>query len=247
MYWYYCYQLKKANGAVLYHCSDAINLETGHEFCPKASDGWCQFQADKCNGTSLYKEKPRLPSVIRDKIRPIFLDLSDENLLSKCLHGKTQNNNESINNVIQKRCPKDINVGRNTLEFGVASAVVCFNDGISGILNVFKKLNIPHGTYTTKFCKGKDDDRIVVMEKKSSDKVKSRRKQLHAKKKGFIHANEEKEDTVYGAGLFQMINEVKHSKVLKLFLEFVYVASLCKFLILSFIVLAVNLINKNFP
>ena len=67
---------------------------------------------------------------------------------------------------------------------------------------MFKKLNIPHGTYTTKFCKGKDDDRIVVMEKKSSDKVKSRRKQLHAKKKGFINANEEKEDTVYGAGLF---------------------------------------------
>ena len=100
MYWYYCYQLKKAIGAVLYHCSDAINLETRHEFCPKASDGWCQFQADKCNGTSLYKEKPGLPSVIRDKIRPIFLDLSDENHLSKCLHGKTQNNNESINNVI---------------------------------------------------------------------------------------------------------------------------------------------------
>ena len=77
-------------------------------------------QDEKCNGTSLYKEKPGLPSVISDNIRPIFLDLSDENLLSKCLHGKTQNNNESINNVIWKRCPKDINVGRKTLEFGVA-------------------------------------------------------------------------------------------------------------------------------
>ena len=67
---------------------------------------------------------------------------------------------------------------------------------------MFKKLNIPHGTYTTNFCKGRDDDCILVMEKKSSDKVKSRRKQLHAKKKGFIDANEEKEGTVYGAGLF---------------------------------------------
>ena len=75
------------------------------------------------------KKKPGLPSVIRDKIRPIFLDLSDENHLSKCLHGKTQNNNESINNVIWKRCLKDINVGFKTLEFGVAPAVVCFNDG----------------------------------------------------------------------------------------------------------------------
>ena len=118
------------------------------------------------------------------------------------MHGKTQNNNESINNVIWKCCLKDINGGRKTLEFGVASAVTCFNEGISGVLIVFKKLNIPHGTYTTKFCKGRDNDRIVVMEKKSSDKVKSRRKQLHAKKNAFIDANEEKKGSVYGAGLF---------------------------------------------
>ena len=79
---------------------------------------------------------------------------------------------------------------------------LCFNDCISGVLNAFKKLNIPHGTYTTNFCKGRDDDHILVMEEKSSDKVKSRRKQLHANKKGFIDANEEKEGTVYGARLF---------------------------------------------
>ena len=105
------------------------------------------------------------------------------------MRGKTQNNNKSTNNVIWKRCPKDINVGRKTLEFGVALAVKCFNDGISGVLNVFKKLNIPHGTYATNFCQGRNDDRILVMEKKSSEKVKSRRKQLHAKKKGFVDAN----------------------------------------------------------
>ena len=37
---------------------------------------------DKCNGTSLYKEKSGIPSVIRDKIRQIrsiLLDLRDEN------------------------------------------------------------------------------------------------------------------------------------------------------------------------
>ena len=150
---------------------------------------------------ALYKEKPGLPSVIRDKIRPMFLDPSDENLLSKCLHWKTQNNNKSINNGIWKLCLKDISVGRKTLEIGVASAVISFNDGISGVLSVFKKLNIPYGTYTTKFCKGRNDDHIVVLEKKSSDKVKSRRKKLHAKKTGFIDANEEKEGTAYGAGL----------------------------------------------
>ena len=67
---------------------------------------------------------------------------------------------------------------------------------------MFKKLNVPYGIYTFKFCKGRDNDCIVVMKKKSSDKVKSRRNQLHAKKKGFIDANEEKEGIVYGTGLF---------------------------------------------
>ena len=82
------YQLKKAIGAVLYHCSDANNLEARHRFCPKTSGSWCQFQPEKCNGTSLHKEKPGIPSIICEQIRPIFLDLSDKNLLSKCLHGK---------------------------------------------------------------------------------------------------------------------------------------------------------------
>ena len=65
---------------------------------------------------------------------------------------------------------------------------------------MFKKLNISHGTNTTKLCNERDDDRIVVMEKKSSDKIKSRHKQLHAKKKGFVDANDEKEGM--GIGLF---------------------------------------------
>ena len=108
----------------MYHYSDANNLQVRHQFCPKTSDSWCQFQSDKCNGTSLYKEKPGIPSVVRDKIRLIFLDLSDDNILSKWLHGKTQNNNELINNVIWKRCLKDVNVGRKTLELDVASAVM---------------------------------------------------------------------------------------------------------------------------
>ena len=108
----------------MYHCSDASNLEARHQFCPKTSDSWCQFQAEKCNGTNLYKEKRGLPCVIRYKIRPIFLDQSDENLLSKCLHGKTQISNQSINNIIWKRCAKDTNVRRKTLEFGVVSTIM---------------------------------------------------------------------------------------------------------------------------
>ena len=90
-------------------------------------------------------------------------------------------------------------------------------------LYVLKKLNIPYGTYTTKFCLGEDDERMVVMERKSSDNVKSRSKQPHAKKKAFTDANEEKDDTVYRAGLFQIFNYLVHYSVLKLYIFYLYV------------------------
>lgn len=39
-----------------------------------------------------------------------------------------------INGMIWKWCPKDVFVGRNTLELGVSSAVISFNGGATGIL-----------------------------------------------------------------------------------------------------------------
>ena len=69
-----------------------------------------------------------MPIVIHQLIKPIFTDLSNGGLLLKCLHGKTQNANDSNNNIIWTKCPKNIYVQRNVLEIGVASAVIYFND-----------------------------------------------------------------------------------------------------------------------
>ena len=121
------------------------------------------------------KRKPGLPSVIRDTIIPVFVSLSDDNLLQKCLDGKTQNNNESLNGLIWKRCAKDVFVGRVILELGVASPVIALNNGLSGIIEVSNKLNIKPGTFCKKYCGFKDEKRITQMDRKSSDSVKQRR------------------------------------------------------------------------
>ena len=63
-----------------------------------------------------FEEKDGLPESIKKILRSIFDDLGNDNLLGKCLHGMTQNNNESLNGVVWKRVPKDIYVGRETLE-----------------------------------------------------------------------------------------------------------------------------------
>ena len=54
-----------------------------------------------------------------------------------CLHGKTQNTNESLDGIIWKRCPKDVYDGRTTLGMGVSSAIIDLNQG-DGILNVLQ-------------------------------------------------------------------------------------------------------------
>ena len=95
----------------MFLCSEASNLETRHQMCARSSQSWCKFQADKINNTGLYKNKLELPSVVRDATKPAFMDLSDDNLCKKCLHGQTQNNNELLNGVIWKRCPEDVFVG----------------------------------------------------------------------------------------------------------------------------------------
>lgn len=123
------YEMKKAIGAVLFHCTDAGDPEVRHRMCPRTPDTWCTYQADKINGTSKHVCKAGIPPIVSDAIKPIFISLSDDDLLKRCLHGKTQNNNESLNGMIWKRCPKDVFVSKETVEIAVASAIIGFNDG----------------------------------------------------------------------------------------------------------------------
>ena len=122
------FEIKRATRTVLFHCSETSNLDTKYQMCPWELDSWCKYQADKQNNTATYKDKLGLPAAVRELIKPIFTDLSNDELLKKCFRGKTQNNKESIKNLIWKRCPKDVYVGRTVLEIGNASAVINFNE-----------------------------------------------------------------------------------------------------------------------
>ena len=128
--------------------------------------------------------------------------MSDDRLLSKCLHGKTQNNNEAINSVIWKRLPKDVFVDRQTLELGVSSTFISYNDGASGLLNVFHLIKIKPGIFCEQHCIQRGKNRVEKMEQKSLDCNKQRGKNLRAIRKGFADKDEEQEGLVYGTGLF---------------------------------------------
>ena len=63
-------------------------------FCEKDSQ-WCKKQIAEQKGET-FEDKPGLPVTVRDEINHILQDLSSEDLLKKCLHGKTPNNNEEF-------------------------------------------------------------------------------------------------------------------------------------------------------
>ena len=151
--------MKAALAAVILHCvkKEGNDLDDRHKFCPKTNDTWCKFQQSKLDPSKQFKgDRINISEEIYQKIRPLWLRLSDDKLLEKCMHGRTQNVNEAFNAFVWKRAPKDIYVGRNVLEIAVASAVVAYNDGASGILNVMKNAGLHIGHYNLKSSKDAD-------------------------------------------------------------------------------------------
>ena len=122
--------------------------------------------------------------------------------MKKCLHGKKQNANEALNNLIWTKCPKNVYVEREVLEMGVSSAVINFNNEACDVLNVFHGANMEPGYFTKMFCMKKDRERIITMNMKLSDELKTRRQKLRAIRKKYIDVNKEKEGVFYEAGAF---------------------------------------------
>ena len=59
---------------------------------------------------------------------------------------------------------------------GVLSAVINFNDGKCGILNVFKNVGIDAGYFTKQYCLRKEKSHIQEMIKKANKQSKMLRK-----------------------------------------------------------------------
>ena len=46
------FKIKKAIGAVLFHCSEELNLDTKYQMWPREPDSWCRYLGDKQNNTT---------------------------------------------------------------------------------------------------------------------------------------------------------------------------------------------------
>lgn len=189
--------------ATLLHCTDFSSESTRHAFCPKGKGSWCKWQSDQVTGENTYKHKVNLPVCIQEKVKPIFQDLANIDMLRKCLHGMTQNSNESFNQLIWNRCPKNIFTSRRIVEMAVNSAVIVYNDGFLSLGTVLESIGLQPGCFFINGARKKNCTRLKNMERKSSEKAKSRRKTLRSIRKGFMDSEKAKEGgQAYSAGNF---------------------------------------------
>ncbi|XP_065675570.1 uncharacterized protein LOC136091785 [Hydra vulgaris] len=175
-------EMKAGVLASLFHVASSKNNSLHFPHCPTGSDSWCKYNADKINKTTTYKPGPGLPMDVIMKVRYIFEELSKDSELQKCLHGKTQNANESFNKMIWDRIPKQTFVSLTQLEIGVYDGVAYFNIGAKASFDIFKELNMEPGFHMIAGCKVLNNERKRNAEYRINPDNKSGRQFLSAKK-----------------------------------------------------------------
>ena len=171
------------------------SLEAQHSYCPDGDDAWCKYKKDVLHGMHTYDRSKCLPFVFRGELIPIFVRLSLNDLLNSCKKGLTQNQNESLNNVLWTKCSKQIFIGKDRFTIAVCEAITTFNDGAQSTKTLFEKLRLACGHNTTKALNVKNNIRLRNSRYKVSEKYQKQQQKLRAK-----HENKGNDDNLYILG-----------------------------------------------
>lgn len=181
--------MRKAVWSTYCHVKSS-NENVTHHMCPTDDTTWCKYQKALIeNKTYDHNKHFHLPEVVMLKIKSIFGSLAKPELLSKCLKGKSQNPNESLNKRTFVQLP--------TLKFGAYDAVLSFNEG-------FEHLGLEIGTHLFAAMKRMDLECVQKAEKAASDLEKKIRQSRTLNKRRLEDIYQEAEDPdnpSYGAGL----------------------------------------------
>ncbi|XP_071652404.1 uncharacterized protein [Temnothorax longispinosus] len=194
-------KMKDAIWATFYHkCS--TNEEPRHDNCPQGPESWCSWQQAKAAGTlQHYEHKTPLHDDVIKAIRPIYENLSDDNLLERCVGGFTQNANESLNNIIWRIAPKIQNNGASIVQIAANIAACTFNEGASTYLLMMQALNIDVGRNCATYCKNQDRERINLSDIRVQEATREGRIARRQKQSSFYEAAIAAEGTLYGPGI----------------------------------------------
>ncbi|XP_071569569.1 uncharacterized protein [Temnothorax nylanderi] len=187
--------------ATLYH-KISTDEEQQHERCPPGEDSWCSWQRMKAANTlEEHHHKPPLSPEVFEAIKPIYVDLSSDDLLTRCIGGYTQNSNESFNSTVWAMAPKTHSSGKKVLDIVTHIAVCVYNDGMLSIMEIMQVLGIQIGLNCYNFCTEADARRVSLAELSLSDAAKTARRAAQSSRKEQEQENINLEGQLYGAGI----------------------------------------------
>lgn len=197
-------KMKDAIWASFLHCSSS-DEHPQHENCPVGHESWCFYQKALARGENppMHKENigtPLAPDVAT-AIRPIYERMTDDTLLARIQHGRTQNANESLNGQIWAKCPKTIHVGLGRVQAAVASAVSQYNQGYSHLSQVLCHLGVTSDRSLRAYQSQKDCKRCTLGDKTCRPETKRARRAKGQQKKTQNDRQERHEGPTYGPGL----------------------------------------------
>ncbi|GFX43420.1 uncharacterized protein TNCV_4874401 [Trichonephila clavipes] len=103
-----------------------------HSKCSDGKLSWCFYNRAKVDNKvpgSHKSMKTKLSEEVVAKIMPVYQRLASNEILLRCVSGKTQNANESLHSCIWRKCPKDVFVSKKRINLAVTAAVSEVNIG----------------------------------------------------------------------------------------------------------------------
>ncbi|XP_050034085.1 uncharacterized protein [Dermacentor andersoni] len=187
--------------ASYFHCCSSDGASS-HKFCPAEPDSWCKHRRAEALGEPTPRHTPLLTKAQGLAIMPIYKRLTDEKLLARCLHGKTQNAAESLNSKIWLLCPKTKFASRTSVETATAIAVLWYNKGHAGFEEVLQEIGLlPPGELVT-HSDHSDDMRIKKMNLKRTAEARAHRRNAVKRARTEETNRRSREGPSYSAGAF---------------------------------------------
>jgi len=165
--------MRKEIWATYYH-KISTDEKPQHHLCPIGKDSWCKWHQHEAKGT-VYSHPPALDEETQQILKQIYEDLSENDLLERCLGSNTQNNNESFNSCVWRLVPKHIFCGKKILEIATQTAACIFNEGHRPILKILETMGCSLGPESLRFVEECDNARVRRADQRSSDASKQAR------------------------------------------------------------------------
>ncbi|XP_077486057.1 uncharacterized protein LOC144097160 [Amblyomma americanum] len=173
-----------------------------HKFCPDGEDSWCKFKKAEALGQAAPKHTPVLTNSQGKAMLPTYKRLTDEQLLPRCVKGKTQNAVESLSSKIWLLCPKTRFASCTVVKMATTHAVLWFNQGHKVFENVLEELGVLPSREVLTLGKNCAKRRTSRMSTKQTAEARARRCRLAKKTCLQDAAKKSSEGPTYGAGLF---------------------------------------------